>query len=1401
MGTNDLISDTMATRVVDELELAAERIITGVLPIPIRTRWQPLRLGLMNVFLFEDERFPFADGRLLLRGNNGAGKSRVLAMTLPLLLDGSFSANRVEPDRDPNRQVAWNLLMEDQDSRTGYSWLELGRADAPSVEGNGSSARPQYLTIGCGMKAVRGQPIKPWYFITDLRIDKEFDLKTPDGVPLTQRQLTELLANRGQVVDRAQDYRRLVDEKLFRLGERYDPLIDLLLQLRQPQLAKKLDLDQLEAALRAALPPLPEGLLEDAAEAFRDLDQYRAGLAAERQTLEDVKKFTRPYREHVRRGTLRAAKRLTRANSDYEKAQRQQRQAMEELELKQKTLHEEEIRQHELRLELAAATAAIEALRNRPEMQDVTRIEQLRESIRRQGEELNDIQQDLERASSEQQAASDKIERAATEQNEIQEAAEAASANAAASAAPDALVNRHRDLTKPLLLDGMFEASELEAAQSKLLAEIRHWQKSAAHLADRNRDVAAAATSLRDAKRDTDRAKDQVDRVAEELDGAESREDAEVARLWNAIVEWFRSDSPLQPHLPMLGTFSDSWHRWAETVSGNDPLDDAVTSAQRQVEQRFANEESALNHQIQEQQSRDKLLAVEEQKLNEGLPIEPPIPYTRDETDRQQRTTGAPFWQLVDFVEGIPESERGDWEAALQAAGLLDAWLSADGRLLDAKRHDTHLVIGDEPALPVERQLCRVLRVATNCQSFGVPAEVVQAVLTVIGVGADAGRIWLDRDGRWRNGPLYGRWSKSQAQFIGETARTRWRMARQAEIANERAAIQSAISEVQARLQQLEANRSRAAEHCRRAPSRTELVQHRAETNVKQVELDRTMQRHRECNLIEQQSRDRLGELSRLRDQDAADVGLTGWVEKLDELSKRLTDYDAKLQVFWAKLDNLAAASRRSEETRQRLHDAAEHRQILQQRFVNKKLEVTKEEATFRELEAASGQLVAEIMSRLDAQRHLKEDLDQRLELRQQQIIELGKGIAVVDSQLRFFEETSQKCDDERRDAAEWFGAIGAQGLIEFAVDDLDAPAPPWSMTQAIKVARTTDTSLADVRIDDDTWQQSQNRVHEAHSSLQQTILSQEGIGTDVDHLRDGLQLVTITLQGDRMSLASSLVRLEDGVAERDRILDEKEQETLEKYLLGEVADGLRRRMKLAAELVELMTREVSKRPMKTGMQLRFKWQRDPDGPPGLMEACDVLQTVSATWSPDEREQIKQFLQRRIRVQRDSDLAGSWHEHLREAMDYRAWYRIEISRRSGPDSEWQKLTRRTYGSGSGGEKAIALTLPQLAAAAAYYQTADKNAPRFILLDEAFAGISPDMRESCLELIAAFDLDVVMTSESEWGCYAAVPQLAISQLDRFAGINAVVNRLYVWNGKQRREVVGPNLGTARKPSRE
>src|SRR6185295_19671098 len=73
---------------------AANESARPMLPLPTRARWQPLRIGLVDLFHYDSEEFWFRDGHLLLRGNNGTGKSKVLSLTLPFLFDGQIKSSR-----------------------------------------------------------------------------------------------------------------------------------------------------------------------------------------------------------------------------------------------------------------------------------------------------------------------------------------------------------------------------------------------------------------------------------------------------------------------------------------------------------------------------------------------------------------------------------------------------------------------------------------------------------------------------------------------------------------------------------------------------------------------------------------------------------------------------------------------------------------------------------------------------------------------------------------------------------------------------------------------------------------------------------------------------------------------------------------------------------------------------------------------------------------------------------------------------------------------------------------------------------------------------------------------------------------------------------------------------------
>jgi hypothetical protein len=94
-------------------------------------------------------------------------------------------------------------------------------------------------------------------------------------------------------------------------------------------------------------------------------------------------------------------------------------------------------------------------------------------------------------------------------------------------------------------------------------------------------------------------------------------------------------------------------------------------------------------------------------------------------------------------------------------------------------------------------------------------------------------------------------------------------------------------------------------------------------------------------------------------------------------------------------------------------------------------------------------------------------------------------------------------------------------------------------------------------------------------------------------------------------------------------------------------------------------------------------------------------------------------------------------------------------------------------------------VPLFAAVATFYSQGSPLAPRLMLLDEAFAGIDDAARAHCMALIREFDLDFVITSEREWGCYAELPGVAICQLQRREGIDAVHVSRWTWDGRARR----------------
>ncbi|HEX4088388.1 MAG TPA: SbcC/MukB-like Walker B domain-containing protein [Trebonia sp.] len=251
-------------------------------------RFKPSRAGVINIWDYVDEEWAFADGRLALRGHNGSGKTKALEVLFPFVLDGMADSRRLDPFSGENRTMKSNLLFRGQESEYGYVWMEFAQppgaqrtttttetsatTTTPDDRARPDQDRATTVTLIIGMRAHRNTDgVRMSFFVTGKRVGLDFGLLSADSRPLTERQLRAVLEPDAWRRT-ATEYRDLVDHRLFGLGrERYAQLLDLLLALRRPLLAKDLDPAKVSDTLTSGLSPVDDDLVQQAARDFENL--------------------------------------------------------------------------------------------------------------------------------------------------------------------------------------------------------------------------------------------------------------------------------------------------------------------------------------------------------------------------------------------------------------------------------------------------------------------------------------------------------------------------------------------------------------------------------------------------------------------------------------------------------------------------------------------------------------------------------------------------------------------------------------------------------------------------------------------------------------------------------------------------------------------------------------------------------------------------------------------------------------------------------------------------------------------------------------------------------------------------------------------------------------------------
>ncbi|MGW0249667.1 TIGR02680 family protein [Nocardia goodfellowii] len=1377
-------------------------------------RFIPTRAGIVNLWDYRDQEFCFADGRLVLRGPNGSGKTKALEVLFPFVLDGRIEPRRLNPFAGEERTMKSNLLYRKQESAYSYIWMEFAR---------GSWDDPEVVTIGIGMRATRSSDkVTRWYFVADGRVGVDFSLIGPDDRPLTRKQLAEQIGT-DCIVDRPVEYRTAIDARMFGLGtQRYDQLINLILTLRRPQLAKNLDPRGLSQALTDGLRPIDEQMILDAARSFSDMEEVGRNLEGLVHADTATRAFVGVYRKYL----------AVQAKTDVD----QVRTRLDAVTHASTALFAATALRERRETERTAAEARADDA-DRSYEQALTDRETLQRSSAYEGkQQLDDLADAVRRLETSASVHRDKALKARqTLDQRVQEAERAISAVRTAAAA----LARGEDELRAAAEEAGIEwtAPSEDSRADNLTAAVR------ARAEARDADVRAvrkalglmdaAATERTRAQRQSDRAVAARESAAAEVAAAEAAVALARTQASAALRAWWDQHrevyAPIEKGLfdaldaALANAGSDEAAGVAEVLAERvEPLLDEVRNRRQEAKSRAG---AAAERMSELSAERDRVAAQSDDA--------PPPSATR--LDARGDRPGGPLWQLVRFADDIAPDAAGGIEAALHAAGLLDAWVCAEADLPAEYTSEQFLV--PAPTRPSGRTLADVLVVEEDSEQLTVPRRTVSDVLASIALhehdttGPGDGHVAVSTSGSFRQGVQVGRHHKAEAEFIGATARARRRELRLTELtaaleaaatAADRAAAEEAaataelariaaaakalprpsavtaalravaeaagmmrsrseaVTQAESDLDQALATvatvdkklRAIAAEHStprdpRDIDALAAAIRHFENTGTGLLRLRTEHDRERER---EREGADRLAEARDLaeafaEEAEAAEAGYQEQSRKLETLREALgagaADIDRDLELAREKIE------------------AARAEQKAARKAANAAIEAVGDaEAAYRTAHEALGTALTEVLADVKTLApYAQPDLLRLLGAPADSRWPSSEAAWSTPEQLlyRITQAGPDTGPHGAGQSAEWVRTVLPDEVAELFENLAAATASVRAGEAARKSTRSAVTS-----------------------ALQEFDAALAGCGRDYRlqwDAADGLTVVQVADEQGLSALADFASRIDQARHDQELLLTDAERRILEDALLTGLAQQIHERTTDARDLIARMGAEMKKRRMSSGNTIGVHWVLADSLSDAARAVCKLLDRDASALFPEDLAAIRSHFAAEIRAARAAHPERSYPEILAATLDYRTWRVFSFTLISGDGTE-DKLTVARHSALSGGEQSVSLHLPLFAAAHVMLDSADPQAPRLLALDEAFAGVDDNGRSELLGLSVQFDLDLFMTGYDLWITYPHVPGCAHYDLAHSTAENSVSATLLVWDsGDLLAEHDGTDLTTA------
>ena len=1333
----------------------------------MKNRWRMNRIGLINFWLYDKEEFEFEDGKLLLRGQNGSGKSITTQSFIPFILDGDRSPSRLDPFGTSDRRMEYYFLGEgDKEESTGYLYLEFKKEDTN-----------EYRTIGIGQTARKGKQMTFWGFVIldNRRIESDLFLYKNAGnkiIPLDKQELKKVLGENTPFTDSPKTYKEMVNKYLFGFDriDQYDQFIKLLIKVRAPKLSNDFKPTKVYDLLNESLQVLSDDDLRTMVDAMEKMDSIQESLEGLKRALNDASSILKEYNHYNKYMLAKKAHNFLNGEKEAKDASSNYLNTINEIEVLRQKQAELNSKLNRLEVESDAIKKELEQLSD-PEIDNLSQKYQIikndlldnednkekkENQINNKRNEIRLLELSLDNLSREvtsyNQTITKIIKNLDELQNEIQSDFHLSIKEA---------INKNETLDKNIIDNKINSLKKLIQSGKELIIKTSDLQNKYDECSNR-----------------LDENKKLLDAKQFEYDSLNKEKEKEQDNLINSIYSlkankvWVLKEETINKAVALIDDYSSELDslKLQETL-----MDDfnILSNYKNKVITKLSIEEKTIKDSIYEKEKEYR--KVSEQKLIEPL---------RDNASSKARELLAkaniqayPFYQLVDFNPELANKEQAILEQQLYKAGILDSLVVTKDnyqRIQNEFPSLNDVIIFEENN---SNDTFNGLIIDTSYDE-----KIQEAVRNILSCFSNEnGKLILKKNGYFKHGIIQGTVNKETSEYIGVNARKRKKQmlldaiqeeidilqeqldSKQAEIENEKQLLDTmkleyvaiysteTINDLINKLKELSIHINQLSAE----QERLEKAASFAYETFKNCEREMLYT----CNL-----------LPYTRSAKEYEIIINYLDEYKDEVSSLIIQLN--------RIDNINSLIISKNDSKDNLLEEADNLYLDIENFNNKITSLNQQLDSIKQIMDSP-----EIIERA---RRLQDAKD-RESLNIKNTIEVNKQIAITNDKLMDSDSIINKLKElkeEKEDLLQKTKLYFEEELeLHFVIEENDA---------LLKDNAHKAISLEEENYKNKTAEMMAQSLFEAYqkSNSNLSTYNTKIERTSQDSERSRL-VVTSIIGGKKLPLGDFVKQLQGAIETQEELIKEKDRELFEDILSQTISQKLTDKIHESSNWAKDMSSLMKK--MDTSMGLSFSLDWKPKKPEDsdemdVRELEKLLTKDSMLISEEEISKVakhfRSIIQREKARQEMNNETPNYMDLVRNALDYRKWYEFKMSYIRTNEAK-KDLTNAAFNRFSGGEKAMAMYVPLFAAVNAQYQKANAtDHPRIIALDEAFAGVDEKNIATMFEMVESLDFDYIMNSQALWGCYETVKNLKISELLRPANADYISVINYIWNGKEK-----------------